>query len=143
MVVLTTLALVRHFQARVHHLLFTKRRNSTVLFGLPQIEVVGLTCASCVIAVERALSQVPGVSQARVNLVTSCAEVDVSKDLGSARCFRLLGIHQSSASQVAYDANVATSQQLVDAISSAGYSARITLPSRTLDGCTARLLVRP
>ncbi|MGL1747225.1 heavy-metal-associated domain-containing protein, partial [Vibrio parahaemolyticus] len=36
----------------------------------------GLSCASCVARVERALRAVPGVSEARVNLASETAQVD-------------------------------------------------------------------
>lgn len=37
--------------------------------------ITGMTCASCVFHVEKALSAVPGVEQAHVNLATETAEV--------------------------------------------------------------------
>ncbi len=37
--------------------------------------ITGMTCASCVRHVEKALSSVPGVSQADVNLATEAAHV--------------------------------------------------------------------
>jgi len=40
-----------------------------------QLPIVGLSCASCVGAVERALNKVPGVTQVSVNLVTGLAHV--------------------------------------------------------------------
>ncbi len=43
-----------------------------VTLSLP---VDGMTCASCVVRVERALAAVPGVSSATVNLATERAEV--------------------------------------------------------------------
>jgi len=39
------------------------------------LEVEGMTCASCVAHVERALKTVPGVTGATVNLATERAEV--------------------------------------------------------------------
>ncbi len=42
------------------------------------LEVEGMTCASCVRRVERALAGVEGVGQARVNLATETAEVDLT-----------------------------------------------------------------
>ena len=44
------------------------------------LEVTGMTCASCVGRVERALSAVPGVEQARVNLATERATVQGAAD---------------------------------------------------------------
>ncbi len=43
-----------------------------------RLEVGGMTCASCVRRVERALEEVDGVAAARVNLATESAEVDLS-----------------------------------------------------------------
>jgi Cu+-exporting ATPase len=40
-------------------------------------DVKGMTCASCVAHVEKALTQTPGVTAARVNLATERAEVDL------------------------------------------------------------------
>ncbi len=37
--------------------------------------ITGMTCASCVSHVEKALKSVPGVSQADVNLATEAAQV--------------------------------------------------------------------
>lgn len=39
--------------------------------------VAGMTCASCVARVEKALTRVPGVSAASVNLVSETATVEV------------------------------------------------------------------
>ena len=43
------------------------------------LDVSGMTCASCVRRVERALSSVDGVTRARVNLATESAEVDLGR----------------------------------------------------------------
>ncbi len=44
------------------------------------LEVEGMTCASCVRRVETALSKVPGVSQASVNLATRRAHVTLAAE---------------------------------------------------------------
>ena len=62
------------------------------------LRVDGMTCASCVHHVENALKEVPGVSQAQVNLATETAMVD-------------------------YDPEEATAQDLMEAVDDAGYSA--------------------
>ena len=62
------------------------------------LRVDGMTCASCVHHVEEALKEVPGVSQAQVNLATETAMVD-------------------------YDPEEATAQNLIEAVDDAGYSA--------------------
>ena len=46
--------------------------------GSLRLEVGGMTCASCVRRVERALAGVQGVAAARVNLATESAEVELS-----------------------------------------------------------------
>jgi Cu+-exporting ATPase len=43
-----------------------------------QLRIEGMTCASCVSRVEKALRQVPGVLSASVNLATETAEVSVA-----------------------------------------------------------------
>ncbi|MDO8942139.1 MAG: copper ion binding protein, partial [Desulfobacterales bacterium] len=47
-----------------------------------QLSIEGMTCASCVARVEKALLKVPGVTSAQVNLATETAEVKLaSRDL--------------------------------------------------------------
>jgi P-type Cu+ transporter len=43
-----------------------------------QLQVTGMTCASCAGRVEKALLKVPGVAAARVNLATECASVEMA-----------------------------------------------------------------
>ena len=64
-----------------------------------RLSVEGMTCASCVATIERSLRGVPGVVDARVNLATEEAIVDVT-------------------------AGAAGLEQLVAAVTSAGYHAR-------------------
>ncbi|MBC7202290.1 MAG: cation-translocating P-type ATPase, partial [Pusillimonas sp.] len=45
------------------------------------LSVQGMTCASCVGRVERALRKLPGVEQANVNLATERAEIDTTDAL--------------------------------------------------------------
>ncbi len=54
-------------------------RNETLDF-----EVKGMTCASCVAHIEKALTQTPGVTAARVNLATERAEVELAPGLDTA-----------------------------------------------------------
>ncbi|RYF53112.1 MAG: heavy-metal-associated domain-containing protein, partial [Comamonadaceae bacterium] len=49
---------------------------SAVPAGPPvRLQIEGMTCASCVGRVEKALKKVPGVASAEVNLATETAEV--------------------------------------------------------------------
>ena len=61
--------------------------------------VEGMTCATCEIAVRRALNKLPGVKAARVSVASKTAEVD-------------------------YDAKQTTPAELVEAINSTGYQAK-------------------
>jgi len=63
------------------------------------LAIEGMTCASCVSRVEKALKQVPGVLSASVNLATETAEVSVAR-------------------------NTATLPALIAAVAKAGYQAR-------------------
>ncbi|HYD58701.1 MAG TPA: heavy metal-associated domain-containing protein, partial [Burkholderiales bacterium] len=49
-------------------------QSATHLIKLP---IEGMTCASCVNRVEKALKKVPGVASAEVNLATETASVSV------------------------------------------------------------------
>ena len=64
-----------------------------------ELQIAGMTCASCVRRVETALSRVPGVSLASVNLATERAVVE-------------------------YDPELAPPNQLIAAVEGAGYGAR-------------------
>ena len=50
-----------------------------------ELQVAGMTCASCVGRVEKALLKVPGVSSASVNLATEKATVTALSTVSSAR----------------------------------------------------------
>lgn len=65
-----------------------------------ELSVEGMTCASCAGRVERALSKVQGVEQARVNLASERAQVQARAGLSAA--------------------------QLIEAVEKAGYQARLT-----------------
>jgi Au+-exporting ATPase len=75
-----------------------------------ELEVEGMTCASCVGRVVRALKAVPGVDAAGVNLATERATVTGSADAAT----------------------------LIAAVERAGYDARERRPSATDDGAAAR-----
>ncbi|AXF22395.1 heavy metal translocating P-type ATPase [Burkholderia pyrrocinia] len=67
-----------------------------------ELDIDGMTCASCVSRVEKALAKVPGVTRASVNLATERATIDASADVSA--------------------------PQLADAVKQAGYGATPTMP---------------
>lgn len=56
----------------------------TVAEELIELSITGMTCASCVGRVERALAAVPGVSHVTVNLATERAQLRVMADISAA-----------------------------------------------------------
>jgi len=50
-----------------------------------ELEIDGMTCASCVSRVEKALAKVPGVTRASVNLATERATIDAAPDVSASR----------------------------------------------------------
>ncbi|WP_321956415.1 heavy metal translocating P-type ATPase [Paraburkholderia bannensis] len=67
-----------------------------------ELDIRGMTCASCVMRVEKALAKVPGVARATVNLATDRATVEATADAPDA---------------------AALARQLVAAVEKAGYEA--------------------
>ncbi|HYF42626.1 MAG TPA: heavy metal translocating P-type ATPase, partial [Ramlibacter sp.] len=58
--------------------------NTTTAPMALRLQIEGMTCASCVMRVEKALGKVPGVASAQVNLATETAEVTVAGTDGAA-----------------------------------------------------------
>ncbi|MFC6284252.1 MULTISPECIES: heavy metal translocating P-type ATPase [Polaromonas] len=74
-----------------------------------QLKVDGMTCASCVSRVEKALKQVPGVASAEVNLATETAEVRfVGRDNNLAALIAAVDKAGYSASPVTQDGSSTT-----------------------------------
>src|SRR5689334_11905210 len=73
-----------------------------------ELAIGGMTCASCVRRVERALGKVPGVQSASVNLATERASVTLDQE------------------------TPAPADALVAAVEKAGYAARTLAPSPSL-----------
>ncbi|MBR8031816.1 heavy metal translocating P-type ATPase [Burkholderia vietnamiensis] len=72
-----------------------------------ELDIDGMTCASCAGRVEKALAKVPGVTRASVNLATERASVDTAPDVSASR--------------------------LVDAVRQAGYGATPVAATPTAD----------
>ncbi|WP_310630670.1 heavy metal translocating P-type ATPase, partial [Paraburkholderia sp.] len=73
-----------------------------------ELEIHGMTCASCAMRVEKALAKVPGVTRASVNLATEKATVEATADVDA---------------DAAADASTAFVDRLVAAVEKAGYEA--------------------
>ncbi len=59
-------------------------RVATPVSATHELDIGGMTCASCAGRVEKALAQVPGVTRAAVNLATERATVEAATDLDPA-----------------------------------------------------------
>ncbi|WP_322039565.1 heavy metal translocating P-type ATPase [Burkholderia diffusa] len=77
--------------AQVEHAMHATTRPETAASALPapavsiELDIDGMTCASCVSRVEKALAKVPGVTRASVNLATERATVDAAPDVSASQ----------------------------------------------------------
>ena len=92
------------------------------------IQIEGMTCASCVTRVEKALKKVPGVSEVSVNLATE--EARVVADPAVVNAGTLLGAVKGAG----YDAAVAATTLAVGGMSCAACVTRIEKALRKLPG---------
>ncbi|WP_321957687.1 heavy metal translocating P-type ATPase [Burkholderia cenocepacia] len=74
-----------------------------------ELDIDGMTCASCVSRVEKALAKVPGVTRASVNLATERATVDASADVSAAQLADAVKQAGYGATPIAVSARPATS----------------------------------
>ncbi|WP_336170191.1 heavy metal translocating P-type ATPase [Ensifer sp. MJa1] len=72
------------------------------------LTIEGMTCASCVARIEKALKAVPGVSEANVNLATERASVRVTKGMATAAAL------EEAVRAAGYDAKQITGTENVD-----------------------------
>lgn len=72
-----------HLVAAVENVGYSVPPKSATAVGPIELSVEGMTCASCVGRVERALKAVPGVTQAVVNLATERATIRGSADVAT------------------------------------------------------------
>ena len=63
----------------------TPADNSAAADRTVELAIGGMTCASCVRHVEKALSRIDGVDSAEVNLATEVATVTSAEAMSSAR----------------------------------------------------------
>lgn len=86
------------------------------------VGIEGMTCASCVTRVEKALRRVPGVANATVNLATETAAVEAAPDVAPSA---LLGAVQSAVSDAGYEV--------------AGQSFELAIGGMTCASCVGRV----
>ncbi len=92
------------------------------------IQIEGMTCASCVRRVEKALKKVPGVSEVSVNLATE--EAHVVADPALVNAAKLVGVVKDSG----YDASVTETTMAVGGMSCAACVARVEKALKKLPG---------
>src|SRR4051812_47004562 len=100
--------------------------------GVIDLEVQGMTCASCVARVEKALRKVPGVTEASVNLATERASVRMEAPDAEAAiaAVRKAGydarVHEAEAPAAA--AVAGPDRELLGVLASAALTAPLVLP---------------
>ena len=82
-----------------------------------ELQIGGMTCASCVGKVEREIAAVPGVEGVAVNLLTESAAFMLDTDRASAAevCARLAQLGYTSEEKLAEDANARVSMWIAAA----------------------------
>ncbi|CAB3755229.1 heavy metal translocating P-type ATPase [Paraburkholderia humisilvae] len=98
-----------------------------------ELEIHGMTCASCVMRVEKALAKVPGVARATVNLATEKATVDADASVSVDTLLAAVGKAGYDASPVAQAADAATASALPPA------TAELAISGMTCASCAMRV----
>ena len=102
--------------------------NATADLGKIVIDVEGMTCASCVGRVERALQAVPGVKTAAVNLATERAEV-IGSDLDRSALVKAI-------EDAGYDVPTRPIDIVIEGMTCASCVARVERALKTVPGVT-------
>ncbi|MBU9161753.1 heavy metal translocating P-type ATPase [Burkholderia multivorans] len=100
------------------------------------LDIDGMTCASCVSRVEKALVKVPGVTHASVNLATERATVEASVDVSAARLVEAVEQAGYGATPVEPAPSVATSQPVHH---KAAHSVELDIDGMTCASCVSRV----
>ncbi|MEO8245343.1 MAG: heavy metal translocating P-type ATPase [bacterium] len=93
------------------------------------LQIEGMTCASCVARVERALKAVPGVATAHVNLATERAEVTATKAVDPAALIRAV-------SDAGYEATADATDLIIEGMTCASCVARVERALQAVPGVT-------
>ncbi|MGI0502218.1 heavy metal translocating P-type ATPase [Burkholderia cepacia] len=97
-----------------------------------ELDIDGMTCASCVSRVEKALAKVPGVTRASVNLATERATVDVTPDVTAARL-------AEAVKQAGYGATPVAGAAIPPAASTAPADLELDIDGMTCASCVGRV----
>ncbi|MBU9248833.1 heavy metal translocating P-type ATPase [Burkholderia multivorans] len=101
-----------------------------------ELDIDGMTCASCVSRVEKALAKVPGVTHASVNLATERATVEASADVSAARLVEAVEQAGYQATPVEPAPSAATSQPIDH---KAAHSVELDIDGMTCASCVSRV----
>ncbi|MBU9482200.1 heavy metal translocating P-type ATPase [Burkholderia multivorans] len=101
-----------------------------------ELDIDGMTCASCVSRVEKALAKVPGVTRATVNLATERATVEASADVSAARLVEAVEQAGYQATPVEPAPSAATSQPIDH---KAAHSVELDIDGMTCASCVSRV----
>ncbi|UQN73434.1 heavy metal translocating P-type ATPase [Burkholderia multivorans] len=100
------------------------------------LDIDGMTCASCVSRVEKALAKVPGVTHASVNLATERATVEASADVSAARLAKAVEQAGYRATLIE-SAPAAVTSQPID--HKAAHSVELDIDEMTCASCVSRV----
>ncbi|WP_186187783.1 heavy metal translocating P-type ATPase [Burkholderia gladioli] len=97
-----------------------------------ELEIGGMTCASCSGRVEKALAQVPGVSRASVNLATERASISVEDSVSAAQLV-------AAVEKAGYRATPLVADEPVPAQSPAAPAIELEIGGMTCASCSGRV----
>ncbi|HEF4776728.1 TPA: copper ion binding protein, partial [Burkholderia multivorans] len=100
------------------------------------LDIDGMTCASCVSRVEKALAKVPGVTHASVNLATERATVEASADVSAARLVEAVEQAGYRATLIESAPAAVTSQRIDH---KAAHSVELDIDGMTCASCVSRV----
>jgi P-type Cu+ transporter len=108
-----------------------------------ELEIRGMTCASCAMRVEKALAKVPGVTRALVNLATEKATVEGSDDAANAFVGQLVAavVKAGYDAEPVADANATAAANSSDSLTTdpTDQSARLAIGGMTCAACANRV----
>ena len=104
--------------------------NLTPKLATVSLPIVGMTCASCVGRVEKALNRVEGVEKATVNLATERADVTLVQPVDQASLVRAI-------EDAGYEVPSRSITLVIDGMTCASCAARVEKKLNKLDGVSA------